>query len=974
MLSEIKTTYPFSVAGYNVVRSAIVKGEELRGGVAVMFAHWLWPQVFDVSKLHDQVWFKLHSVPHYHFGAVYIPPKDSPYFSHVHVAQIQEQSVSSVNNPHTLIMGDLNARMGNRIQNLVECDLDILYSNNPDPVVNANGREVLSLCKTLSLWPINHLVHGASHCEGDLTYRMKNRWISQLDWGLCSYNVMDHISDYSVKKDFDVPTNHAQLKLTLDIPFINTEILHERARTFQADQALTQQLCEKPIPLSRISLPDFQNNLPDPNSCITFSADANVVCDTVTDVLYKTCKVSMCRNSVSSSSENITNTETQRWIKLVDSADAHEIWQAIDWNGKFPVTIQNKDTPTDEEFCWYFANLLNPPSTHDLSIPHTEVYIPLLDDAITEVEVFNQIRSTHPKKAPGHDGIPPGILHFLPMAWITLLTYLMNLVFSSSFPTQWTVAKLFTIFKKGARYATENYRGISILVTLSKVYDGILNKRFSRWYKPDIEQAGALEGRSCAEQLLTLRLLIDIARYTKQTLYVTFIDYVKAYDKINRNTLLKMLAYQGCGSKFLRAIANTLMVANNMIGSSQFISTAGVRQGGASSCSLFTFYINKTITAINSFGDDRFLGSLHCLLLMDDTVLLATSRESMLKKLDLLISATDSLDMELHPHKSKFMVVNSIDKEPIVFGNTTISHTEKYVYLGNPISIAPISTQVADHLSMKSTHIRKFSTFLAKNSNAPFWVKSKVLESALCSAIFYGSESWITADLTAANRAHIGALKNMLGVRQQTNTDTVYCESGSANAKAIITRRQRNFLKNARARNDYFGSPMQMAVDLAIQTRSPMGKQLQQILNLKDDPVKIFLRELQDKVRIGGSTRLDTYITLNPQLSVHEIYQKGSRVPEYERTAFTRIRLASHYLKVETGRWSRVPRDQRLCVCRMDVQTEEHVLLHCKETDHLRNSFPNLSFNSIEAFFNNVNFGDTAKFISKVINVYSEST
>ena len=113
-------------------------------------------------------------------------------------------------------MGDLNARMGNRIQNLVECDLDILYSNNPDPVVNANGREVLSLCKTLSFWPINHLVHGASHCEGDLTYRMKNRWISQLDWGLCSYNVMDHISDFSAKKDFDVAKNHAPLKLKLE--------------------------------------------------------------------------------------------------------------------------------------------------------------------------------------------------------------------------------------------------------------------------------------------------------------------------------------------------------------------------------------------------------------------------------------------------------------------------------------------------------------------------------------------------------------------------------------------------------------------------------------------------------------------------------------------------------------------------------------------------------------------------------------
>ena len=55
------------------------------------------------------------------------------------------------------------------------------------------------------------------------------------------------------------------------------------------------------------------------------------------------------------------------------------------------------------------------------------------------------------------------------------------------------------IFKKGMRSVASNYRGISILAALCKVYDGVLNQRFTLWFKPDVEQAGAQHGRGCPE-------------------------------------------------------------------------------------------------------------------------------------------------------------------------------------------------------------------------------------------------------------------------------------------------------------------------------------------------------------------------------------------------------------------------------------------------------------------------------------------
>ena len=54
-LSEIKCTYPFSLPGFHCLRSEIVCGQEGRCGMAVLFKHATWNQVFDVQRLKDQV-------------------------------------------------------------------------------------------------------------------------------------------------------------------------------------------------------------------------------------------------------------------------------------------------------------------------------------------------------------------------------------------------------------------------------------------------------------------------------------------------------------------------------------------------------------------------------------------------------------------------------------------------------------------------------------------------------------------------------------------------------------------------------------------------------------------------------------------------------------------------------------------------------------------------------------------------------
>ena len=74
-------------------------------------------------------------------------------------------------------------------------------------------------------------------------------------------------------------------------------------------------------------------------------------------------------------------------------------------------------------------------------------------------------------------------------------------------------------------------------------------------------------------------------------------------------------------------------------------------------------------------------------------------------------------------------------------------------------------------------------------------------------------------------------------------------------------------------------------------------------------------------------------------MKVHPVYTSHKYIDERARIAFSRLRLSSHSLKVETGRWSRIAQDERLCACGGGVEDESHVLLACPKTEAVRLKF-----------------------------------
>ena len=127
---------------------------------------------------------------------------------------------------------------------------------------------------------------------------------------------------------------------------------------------------------------------------------------------------------------------------------------------------------------------------------------------------------------------------------------------------------------------------------MGKLYEKILCKQLKLWIDIDKCQAGSQEKRDCLEHILALRMLVDYVKQSKQNIFILFVDFSKAYDRVPRKMLFKIFKKLGCGKRFLQAVMKIYMKTMNILNSEYVRSTISVKQGGPLSSFLFLIYVN----------------------------------------------------------------------------------------------------------------------------------------------------------------------------------------------------------------------------------------------------------------------------------------------------------------------------------------------------------------------------------------------
>lgn len=956
-LYEVKTSLPVSLSGYVSYRS-VAYGSGHRGGTVVLVRRALHASVLYVdSGTEDQVWLRMGCMPNVMLGFVYVPPCDSPYFSPANISAIQERVKTADRGMKFVILGDLNSRFGESVRSLLPMCEDIPniqpceYPQIVDPInaPGGNARAISAICCELKLLVVNNLKTLFQHFRSKLTYRQASVWKSELDICIASPNMLRFMTDFTVWQDTCLPSDHAPIAVSLSTPDISLDSLYSRARCLGDHATLYTRssyhpYVNRPLKINGIDNDTFCSALARNGLPLLNYNNVDTCAEAISDVLYKCCKESQqADNRVRSDNQSL-----DRWERLISDSCDTRIWQAIDWKGEYKETNDNFMCPDDEQFKAFFEDLFNPPNVDDLEIDTSDINVtmPVLDGEISLAEVESQIRKLKNDKAGGPDGICPGVFKLLPVQWITTIVTLFNMIFlTGSYPYSWRLARLVTIFKRGDRLLPANYRGINIISVLAKLYDMVLCNRLTQWFAPYREQAGSQQKRGCIEHIVTLRLLMDMARRKRLTLFITFVDFSQAYDRVPRATLFNMLKRLGCGALMLAALVAMYRATYSIIGAAIVTATVGVRQGSPTSCLLFVLFVNDLVKLMkDGCGLDGFLSWLHVLVLMDDTVILSTTREGMRQKLTLLNQFCIANGMIVNERKTKFFALNicDIDREPFVVGDITVSWCEQYIYLGSVFtSDGSVSSAIARHAQMKMCHILKFISFVKKNSDTPFYVKRKLFDAALMSAVLYGSESWLNGDLRPVTKLYNWGIKELLGVRMTTCNELCYLELGIPPLKALVMQKQRKFFRNMwRDRNGMVDDPWLHVVKIVLSSGTATSRYLSNLISNEKDDIGEANELMRSSVLASNSSRKVTYRTLNPNFDIHEVYCKRLYFNDVHRISFTRMRIGGHSLTIETGRWNRggrgrLPIEERLCPCG-EIQTELHVVESCPFTLQLR--------------------------------------
>jgi hypothetical protein len=484
---------------------------------------------------------------------------------------------------------------------------------------------------------------------------------------------------------------------------------------------------------------------------------------------------------------------------------------------------------TLESHCEMFSDLFPEPSAQD------QAAAAHLNAPFSVVEVNSALGGLEDHKATGIDGMPSEFLskactrtpaeregstpapqqHTL----APVITRTLNAVFDDKYPTEWQTSALAPVPKpKGRVDRQTDHRGIACQQVMGKLYSATWTARLDRWAESKglraRGQAGFRRGRGTPDQLFVLRHVLDTARVQKKTVYCAFIDFSKAYDRVDRDLMKRVL--RGCGlhGRALHAVSDMIEVTRMQVRAAgklgeSFDTTAGLRQGCPASPILFGILIDRLERYLeqhcSEYGVQLGGKLLRALLYADDVVLMSETAEGLQAMLNRLYAFCRGNSMFVNLDKSEVVVfqggargpragVRPGSPGPFTYNGGQLALKPSYIYLGlnfengQPIREIRASLGRAVEKARKAMHAVFSRCYAMGLHNVN--LQCHLFDSLVKPVLSYGCEVWAVdwvsrmcqtgnfAAGAAEDTVHKPFLRQSMGVAKSTTTVAMFRELG----------------------------------------------------------------------------------------------------------------------------------------------------------------------------------------------------
>ena len=465
----------------------------------------------------------------------------------------------------------------------------------------------------------------------------------------------------------------------------------------------------------------------------------------------------------------------------------------------------------------YFAELLNNDNgspTSSLPLPAEQDLLICVDPPTLE-EVQNAIKGMKSNKAAGLDSavtaealkgggeVMAKVIH----------TFCVEAFNTHTPPDQWITNVIVPLPKKGDLSLMTNYRGITLMSIAAKVYNKVLLLRVRDHVDPILRnnQAGFRSGRSCSQQIHILRRIIEAFGNYQLPLTVTFIDFKKAFDSINRSVMFAVLRHYGIPEVIVKAISvlydnskSAVMVDGTI--SESFLVTTGVLQGDVLAPFLFIMLIDYLMRKATENIESGIVThprrsrrhpaiSLNDLDFADDIALLESSMTNAQAQLSRTAAAAEDLGLVISVPKTEYMTVNCNPQPPLEVYGQPIKHVPNFRYLGSMMA-----SSISDLTRRKALAWTAFWKLekIWRSSTISIATKVKLFNVTCVTVFLYGCDSWIlsTSMESKINAFATSCYRIMLNIKRLdrvTNTK-VYQMTGSQPLITTVRQRQLRFL------------------------------------------------------------------------------------------------------------------------------------------------------------------------------------